>query len=88
MEPSLCPNDGAFSSELSSNGRALRSAPFLAPQIKKGPCTMSIFDYAGGDKWVVDPTPYMEKRARTFLRRPTNDTLDWLIDIFAAERIS
>lgn len=41
----------------------------------------------GGDKWVVDPTPYMEKRARTFWRQPMNDTLDTLIDIFASESI-
>lgn len=40
-----------------------------------------------GEKWVVDPTPYMDKRARSFWRRPMDDMLDSLIDIFSAESI-
>jgi hypothetical protein len=40
---------------------------------------------ANGDALVVDPTPFMEKRARTFWRRPMDDNLENLIDIFVAD---
>jgi hypothetical protein len=33
-----------------------------------------------GEKWVVDPTYFLEKRARTFLRAPLPDLIDDAID--------
>ena len=34
-----------------------------------------------GERWVVDPTYFMEERARTFWREPQNDLVDSVIDL-------